>query len=107
MNVELVEEDRKDNELFFSIFDKDTGNIVGILFTVGDHVAYEVFEMYRNQGAATQALRSITSKMNRPLLDIRKDNIYSIRTAKRVGYKLIETGGPFELYAYDNERKLK
>ncbi len=31
MNVELVEEDRKDNELFFSIFDKDTGNIPTIL----------------------------------------------------------------------------
>ncbi len=107
MNIELVEEERNGNELFFSIFDKDTGNIVGILFTVENHVAYEVYEQYRNQGAATQVLRAITSKMNRPLLDIRKDNIYSIKTAKRVGYKLIESGGPFDIYTYENTSRIK
>ena len=63
-----------------------------------DHVAYEVFEEYRNQGTATQALREITTRMNRPVLDIRKDNIYSIKTAKKVGYKLYQTGGTFEIY---------
>ena len=107
MNVELIEKSRNNNELFFSIFDKDTKNNVGILFTVEDHVAYEVFEEYRNQGAATQALREITTRMNRPVLDIRKDNIYSIKTAKKVVYKLYQTGGTFEIYAYDNSSKVK
>lgn len=72
-----------------------------------DHVAYEVFEEYRNQRAATQALREITTRMNRPVLDIRKDNIYSIKTAKKVRYKLYQTGGTFEIYAYDNSSKVK
>ena len=72
-----------------------------------DHVAYEVFEEYRNQGTATQALREITTRMNRPVLDIRKDNIYSIKTAKKVVYKLYQTGGTFEIYAYDNSSKVK
>ena len=48
MNIDLVEIENKNSELFFNIINKDNNDIVGILFTVENHIAYEVYEKYRN-----------------------------------------------------------
>ena len=68
-------ERRKKGELFFNIVNKDNNDIVGILFTVENHIAYEVYEEYRNQGIATDALKQITGKIDRPILEIKYDNM--------------------------------
>lgn len=44
MNIDLVERERKKGELFFNIVNKDNNDVVGILFTVENHIAYEVYE---------------------------------------------------------------
>lgn len=54
--IELMEVERKQNELFFNVVDKDTNLEIGILFTIGNHVAYEIKPEFRGQGAATEAL---------------------------------------------------
>lgn len=95
--------------MFFDIVDQDINATVGILFTVGSHVAYEVYDEFRNQGIATQALKYITSKINRPVLEIKYNNMASKAVALNAGYKLNRVEHPFEIYEYkeNNDRKAK
>ncbi len=104
MNVELLEIERKQNELFFNIIDKDTNLDIGILFTVDNHVAYEIKPEFRGQGAATDALKLITSQIKNPVLEITYNNIASKRVALKSGYTLVKVQPPFEIYEYFNEK---
>lgn len=105
MNVELIEVERKSDEIFFNVYDKDTNSIVGILFTVGDEIAYEIKPEFRCQGAATQALMKIISKINRPVLSIMYDNIASMRVAEKAGFTLIRSDKIFQIYHYNGPKK--
>lgn len=102
MNIELVEIERKKDELFFNIVDKDTDTNVGILFTVGNHVAYEVYPEFRSRGIATESLKDITSRIKSPILEITSDNLASKKVAEKVGYRLTKMEYPFEIYEYLN-----
>lgn len=51
--------ERKKSELFFNIVNKDNDEIVSILFTVKNHIVYEVYEKYRNQGIVADTLKKI------------------------------------------------
>lgn len=103
MKIELVEIDRKEDELFFEIIDRDTNVNVGILFTVGSHIAYEIYPQFRKQGIATESLKYITFKINRPILEITSDNFASKRVAEKAGYKLTRMEYPFEIYEYSEQ----
>lgn len=99
MNIKLIEVSNRNNEMFFNIFDSDIQEIIGILFTVGDSVAYEIKEEFRGQGAATDALKKVLEKIKNPKLEITFNNIPSIKVAKKAGFKLIRTEGSFGIYA--------
>lgn len=103
MRIELVEKEIKGEELFFEIVDMDTNTNVGILFTVGSSIAYEVYPDFRRQGIATESLKRITSKIDRPILEITSNNIASKKVANDAGYKLVKIEGTFEIYEYPNQ----
>ena len=98
MNIDLVEIENKNSELFFNIINKDNNDIVGILFTVENHIAYEVYEKYRNQGIATVALKLITERIEKPILDIKCDNIASKKVALKSGYTLVRRETSYDIY---------
>ena len=98
MNIDLVEIERKKSELFFNIVNKDNNDVVGILFTVENHIAYEVYEEYRNQGIATDALKQITGKIDRPILEIKYDNMASKAVALKAGYSLVRRETSYDIY---------
>lgn len=99
MNIKLIEVSNRNNEMFFNIFDSDIQEIIGILFTVGDSVAYEIKEEFRGQGAATDALKKVLDRLKNPKLEITFNNLPSIKVAKKAGFKLIRTEGSFGIYA--------
>jgi predicted acetyltransferase len=103
MNVVLVEIENKQDELVFNIVDRDININIGILFTVGNHIAYEIKPEFRGQGAATAALKKITSQMKKPVLEITYNNIASKKVALKAGYSLVRIESPFEIYEYSNE----
>ena len=98
MNIDLVERERKKGELFFNIVNKDNNDVVGILFTVENHIAYEVYEEYRNQGIATDALKQITERIEKPILEIKYDNIASKKVALKSGYTLVRRETSYDIY---------
>lgn len=98
MNIDLVEIENKNSELFFNIINKDNNDIVGILFTVENHIAYEVYEKYRNQGIATVALKLITERIEKPILEIKYDNIASKKVALKSGYTLVGRETSYDIY---------
>lgn len=100
MNIRLEEvtRDRENKEIFYNIINADNNEEVGILFTVENHIAYEVYPKYRGQGIATEALKYITSQLNRPILEIQLNNIPSKKVALKAGYSLVKTEGNFEIY---------
>ena len=102
MMVDIVEIGRNEEnkELQFSILDLDTGNDMGFLFTVGNHIAYEVWPEYRGNNVATTALRAVTTKIDRPVLEIKFDNVASKRVALKAGYSLTGIEDGFEMYEY-------
>ena len=100
MDVELVELENKRGELFFNIVDKITKLEIGILFTVNNNVAYEIKPEFRGKGAATNALKLITSQIKRPVLEIKHNNIASKRVAIKSGYVLVREQSSFEIYEY-------
>lgn len=105
MNVELIEVEKKQKESFFNIIDKDTNMNIGILFTVNNHIAYEIYPNFRGQGAATEALRLITSQIKNPILEITSNNIASKKVALKAGYTLVKNQCQFEIFEYLNEHK--
>lgn len=98
MNVKLIEVEKVKDELTFDIVDSDINTVIGILFTVGNHIAYEIWPQFRGNGAATDALKLITSKIDRPVLEIKYNNIASQKVALKSGYKLIRNEYPFGIY---------
>ena len=98
MNIDLVERERKKGELFFNIVNKDNNDVVGILFTVENHIAYEVYEEYRNQGIATDALKQITERIEKTILEIKYDNIASKKVALKSGYTLVRRETSYDIY---------
>lgn len=104
MTVELEEVEKKQNELFFNIIDRDTNSKIGILFTVNNHVAYEIKPEYRGQGAATDALKIITLQIKNPVLEIKYNNIASKKVALKSGYTLVEEQPPFEIYKHIDKK---
>lgn len=105
MNIQLIEIENKGNELFFNVIDKDTDILVGILFTVANHIAYEIKPEFRGNGAATAALKIITSQINRPILEISSNNFASKKVALKAGYSLVKNEQHFEIYEFLNENK--
>lgn len=107
MNIKLEEvmRDKENKEVFYNIINVDNGDEVGILFTIEDHIAYEVYEKYRGQGIATDALKYITSKLNKPSLEIQLNNIASKKVALKAGYTLVKTEGNFEIYHMESKKK--
>ena len=100
MNIHLVEVSNQNGEMFFNIFDSDIDENIGILFTVGDNVAYEIKEEFRGKGAATEALKKSLEKIKKPKLEITFYNIPSMKVAKKAGFKLIRTEGDFCIYIH-------
>lgn len=105
MNIYLEEVTNDKGELFFNIRDKDTNQKVGILFTVDNHIAYEVYEEFQGQGAATDALRIITSTLPNPVLEITFDNIASKKVALKAGYVFKQRVPGFDIYEHSDEGK--
>ena len=107
MNIKLEEvtRDRDNEEIFYNIINADNNDEVGILFTIQNHIAYEVYPKYRGQGIATDALKYITSKLNKPTLEIQLNNVASKKVALKAGYSLIKTEGNFEIYEIDKKKK--
>ena len=78
--IDKIEDNVDDLDYYKNIINSarkkyNNNDVVGILFTVENHIAYEVYEEYRNQGIATDALKQITGKIDRPILEIKCDNI--------------------------------
>lgn len=106
MDVYLEEIEKKSNELFFKIIDRDTNQKVGILFTVGNHIAFEVYEKFQGQGAATDALKIITSRIPNPVLEITYNNVASKKVALKAGYVFQKRNPLFDIYEYSPENKI-
>lgn len=108
MNIQLIEIEKKKNELFFNVIDRDINTQIGILFTIDNHIAYEIYPEFRGQGAATDALKIITKKINKPVLEISIDNIASKKVALKAGYTLVKKTASFEFYGYsDDDTKIR
>lgn len=107
MNIKLEEltRDKDNSEVFYNIINADNGDNVGILFTVENHIAYEVYEKYRGQGIATDALKYISKIINKPSLEIYVNNVASKKVALKAGYTLAKTEGDFEIYHMDKKKK--
>lgn len=103
MNIKLTLTKETEGELWFDIIDQDTNSNIGYLFTIGNHIAYEIKEEFRGKGAATEALRLITKKLNRPVLEITHDNLASKRVAEKVGYVLARENRALEIYMQNND----
>ena len=103
MNIELIEVEKKKNELFFNVIDTDINTQIGILFTIDNHIAYEIYPQFRGQGAATDALKIITEKIDKPVLEIAADNVASKKVALKAGYTLVRKTPSFEFYEYSKE----
>lgn len=101
MNIALKEvENDVSGELSFDITDKDTGTVVGTLFTSGRYVAYYINSEFREKDIATKALKIITSKIEHPVLEIKCNNTVSKRVAENAGYVLVETSHSIEMYEH-------
>ncbi len=98
MNIKIELVEKHGDELFFDIIDTDLNIKVGFLFTVGEHIAYEVKKEFRGMGIATTALREITRRLKRPVLEITHDNIASKKVAEKVGYVLVRENKILEYY---------
>lgn len=103
MNIELVEVDKNKNELFFNVMDTSINTQIGILFTIDNHIAYEIYPEFRGQGAATDALKIITKKINKPVLEISVNNTASKKVALKAGYTLVRETASFEFYEYSDD----
>lgn len=100
MNIKLIEVNNKNEELFFNIYDEDIDKNIGILFTVSNHIAYEIEPEYRGKGAATEAVKKILERIDKPILEITFKNIPSIKVAKKVGFSLQRIEGEYGIYEY-------
>jgi predicted acetyltransferase len=98
MNIQLLEIENKNGKLFFNIVDRDTNLTVGIIFTVANHIAYEIEPEFRGYGIATEALKIVTSKIDKPTLEITYNNIASKKVALKAGYVLVKNEPLFEIY---------
>lgn len=107
MKIELIEVQREKRELFFDIVDAITKIKIGILFTIDNHIAYEIKEEFRGKGAATEALRLITSRIKNPTLEIANNNIASKKVALKSGYVLVKQQLTLEIYKYSSESNKK
>lgn len=107
MNIEIFEERNIPNSKYvtYVIIDKDNNRELGCIFTLENHIAYEIFPEYRCQGIATEALKYITSKINRPVLEIQVNNIPSKKVALKAGYTFIKNEGNFDIYHYEQKKK--
>ena len=105
MNIKLKLIEEKEDELWFDIVDEDSHEKVGYLFTVGEHIAYEVEEKYRGKGIATICLKEITKRFKNPVLEITYDNLASQRVAQKAGYVLVRENPLLQFYAYPKSKK--
>lgn len=107
MNIELHEtiRDDKNHEIFYDVINSDNKDVVGVIFTINNHIAYEIEEKYRGNGIATEALKYITSKLNRPVLEIQINNVASKKVALKAGYTFVKTKGNFDIYQKYKKKK--
>jgi len=105
MNIKLIEVSNQGNEMFFDIYDEDLKEKVGILFTMSGHIAYEIKPEFRCRGMATEALRKVLQKIDRPILEITFSNVPSIKVAKKLGFSLKRTEGEFGIYERDSLKR--
>lgn len=107
MNIDIIEDPKvKDSKyISYTIVNLDNNEEVGYIFVLDNHIAYEIFQKYRRQGIATYALKYITTKLDRPVLEIQINNIPSKKTALKAGYTFIKNEGNFDIYHYDKKKK--
>ena len=98
MEVVLKEVYNKPGEMFYYIIKPENSEILGLIFSIGNSVAYEVMEQYRGHGIATQALIAFSKKLKKPRLEIKFDNFSSKKVAQNSGYILVKIEYPFEIY---------
>lgn len=77
---------------------------IGILFTIFEHIAYEIYPEFRGNGYATEALKLATKEIAREygksILEIHINNVASSKVALKSGYVLIKTNGEFNMYRH-------
>ena len=105
MEIELILVYNKENEEFYKIIDSKTKKQVGIIFSVLNHIAYEIYPEYRRNGLATKALKKLIRKIEHPLLEITFSNIASIKVAKKSGFVLKRVEGEFGIYEINRQTR--
>ena len=97
--VERIDK-RHDGERFFDII-LDNKKI-GILFTILEHIAYEIKPEFRGHGYATEALRlatrEIVAEYGKSILEIHVNNVASKKVALKSGYVLVGKDGEYNMY---------
>ncbi len=100
--ITIIEKKDKssDGEKFFDIILNNQK--IGILFTVLEHIAYEIKPEFRGHGYATEALKLATKEIaeeyGKSILEIHKNNIASTKVALKSGYVLIGKDGEYNMY---------
>ena len=113
MNIDIreIDSDYESLEMEFNIVDVDNNETVGYLFVARvceeTHIAYEVWEEYRGNDVATNALKMITERLSRPVLEIARDNMASKRVAMKAGYTLVKSNVYFDIYEFYDNKKIK
>ena len=97
--VENLNKQTSDEKFFDIMLDNQK---IGILFTVLEHIAYEIKSEFRGHGYATEALKLATKQVayeyGKSVLEIHVNNIASARVALKSGYVLVGKDGEYNMY---------
>ena len=97
--VENLSKKTSDEKFFDIMLDNQK---IGILFTVLEHIAYEIQPKFRGNGYATEALKLATKKIaneyGKSILEIHINNLASAKVALKSGYVLVGKDGDYNMY---------
>lgn len=97
--IEVLSKKTSDEKFFDIMLDNQK---IGILFTVLEHIAYEIQPSFRGNGYATEALklatREIAQEYGKSILEIHINNLASTKVAIKSGYVLVGRDGDYNMY---------